>query len=188
MSIILLFLGSHTTAQATGSKNILPTPSVAIAQGGAFRGQVAPHCPHCGRKHKGESWKLTSACLVCGSNEHKVKDCHRARSFTAPKTGGNVSSVQKGSKSVASPSVPRQGTQTMGRQDARAPAIAYAMKSVEDTDALDVIIDNFTIFNTIVHALIDPRSTYSYVCTDIPNLGKLPRSETEYDILVMNPL
>ena len=36
--------------------------------------------------------------------------------------------------------------------------------------------------------MIDPRSTYSYVCTDIPNLGNLPRSETEYDILVTNPL
>ena len=96
--------------------------------------------------------------------------------------------VQKGNKSVASPSVPRQGTQTLGRQDGRAPARAYAMKAVEDTDALDVIVGNFTIFDTIMHALIDPGSTHSYICTDIPNLGKLPRSETEYDILVTNPL
>ena len=51
-----------------------------------------------------------------------------------------------------------------------------------------MIICNFTIFDTIVHALIDPGSTHSYVCTDIPNLGNLPRSETEYDILVTNPL
>ena len=76
----------------------------------------------------------------------------------------------------------------MGRHDARAPARAYAMQVVEDTDAPDVIVGNFTIFDTIIHALIDPRSTHSYVCTDIPNLGKLPRSETEYDILAMNPL
>ena len=118
--------------------------------------------------------------------EHKIRECTRARPFTAPQTGGNVSSIQKGSKSVASP--PRQGTQTMGRQDARAPARAYAMKVVEDTDAPDVIIGNFTIFNTVIHALIDPRSTHSYICIDIPSLGNLPRSETEYDILVTNPL
>ena len=62
------------------------------------------------------------------------------------------------------------------------------MKSVEDTDAPDVIIGNFTIFDTTVHPLIDPGSTHSYVCTDIPNLGNLPRSETEYDILVTNLL
>ena len=71
------------TAQATGSKNIIPTPVVASAQGGVSRGQVVPLCPHYGRKHKGECWKLTCAYLVCGSNEHKVKNCHRACSITA---------------------------------------------------------------------------------------------------------
>ena len=96
--------------------------------------------------------------------------------------------AQKGNKSVASPSVPRQGTQTQGRQDGRAPVRAYAMKAVEDTDAPDVIASNFQIFDTTVHALIDPGSTHSYICTDIPNLGKLLKSETEYDILVTNPL
>ena len=75
----------------------------------------------------------------------------------------------------------------MSRQDARAPARAYAMKIVEETDALDVIVGNFTIFDTIMHALIDLESTNSYVCTDISNLGNLPRSKTEYDILVTNP-
>ena len=62
------------------------------------------------------------------------------------------------------------------------------MKEVEDVDASDVIVGNCTIFDTIVHALINPGSTHSYVCTDIPNLGNLLRSETEYDILVTNPL
>ena len=62
------------------------------------------------------------------------------------------------------------------------------MKAVEDTDAPDVIVGYFIIYDTIVHALIDLGSTQSYVCIDIPNLGNLPRSETEYDILVTNPL
>ena len=131
---------------------------------------------------------MTGASLGCGSMEHKIRECNRARPFTTPQTGGNVSSVQKDSKSVASPSVPRQGTQNLARQDGRAPARAYAMKAVEDTDAPYVIVGNFTIFDTIVHALIDLGSTHSYVCTNIPNLGNLPRSETEYDILVTNPL
>ena len=107
-----------------------------------------------------------------------IKDCSRARSFTSPRTGGTGLAVQRGNKSVASPSVLRQVTQTMNRQDSHAPARSYAMKVVEDTDALDVIVGNFTIFDTIVHALIDPGSTHSYVCTDILNLGNLPRSET----------
>ena len=76
----------------------------------------------------------------------------------------------------------------MGRQDGCAPARAYAMKAVEDTDAPDVIVGNFQIFDTTVHALIDPGSTHSYICTDIPCVKNLPRSGTEYDILVTNSL
>ena len=76
----------------------------------------------------------------------------------------------------------------MGRQDGRASARAYAMKEVEDTDAPDVIVGNFQIFDTTVHALIDPGSTHSYICTDIPTAKNLPRSGIEYDILVTNPL
>ena len=37
------------------------------------------------------------------------------------------------------------------------------MKAVEEEDALDVIVGNFYIFETIIHALIDPGSTHSYI-------------------------
>ena len=131
---------------------------------------------------------MTGACLVCGSSEHKVKDCPRVCSFTAPRIGGTVSAVQKSNKnnrSVASPSTPRQMTQTMGRQDAGAPAKAYAMKAVEEKDATNMIVCNFYIFETIVYALIYLGSTHSYIFTTT-SLGSLPKSKTEYDILVKN--
>ena len=76
----------------------------------------------------------------------------------------------------------------MGRQDACAPARAYAMKAMEEKDEPDVIVGNFYIFGTIVHALIDRGSTHSYICTTIPSLGSLPKSKTEYDLLMTNPL
>ena len=116
-----------------------------------------------------------------------MKDCPRACSFIVPWTGGTVSAIQKSNKdnkSVASSSSLRQATQTMGRQDARAPAKAYSMKAVEEKDAPDVIVCNFYIFETIVHALIDPGSTHSYICTTILSLSSIPKSKTEYDILV----
>ena len=166
-------------------------PSVASALGGSSRGLLSSFFTHCGRRHKGECWRLTGACLACGFNEHKIKDCPRARSFSSPWTGGTVSAVQKSNKdnkSVASPIAPRQATQTIGRQDGRALARAYAMKAVEDKDASDVIVSKFSIFETNVYALIDPCPTHSYVYTSIPSLGSLPKSETEYDILVTNPL
>ena len=103
-------------AQATGRNTTLPAPSVASTPGGASGGQTAPHCSYCGRNYIGECWRLTGACLICGSKEHRARDCSRARSFTAPQTGGTTLVAQKGNKSVASPSVPRQGTQTQGSQ------------------------------------------------------------------------
>ena len=51
-----------------------------------------------------------------------------------------------------------------------------------------MIVGNFEIFDTTVHASIYPESIHSYICTDIPSLGNISRSETEYDILVTNPL
>ena len=62
------------------------------------------------------------------------------------------------------------------------------MKAVEEKDALNMIVGNFYIFETIVHALINPGSTHSYICTTILSLGSLPKSKIEYDILVTNPL
>ena len=40
------------STQATCSKTILPTPSVASALGGSSRGPGPPYCIRCGRKHK----------------------------------------------------------------------------------------------------------------------------------------
>ena len=76
----------------------------------------------------------------------------------------------------------------MDRQDARALARAYAMKAMEKKDAPNVIVCNFYIFETIIHPLIDPISTHSYICTTILSLGSLPKSKTKYNILVTNPL
>ena len=76
----------------------------------------------------------------------------------------------------------------MDRQDAHALARAYAMKAMEEKDAPNVIVCNFYIFETIIHALIDPSSTHSYICTTILSLGSLPKSKTKYNILVTNPL
>ena len=120
-----------------------------------------------------------------------MKDYPRSCSFTTPRIRGTVLIVHKSNKdnkSVVSPSAPRQATQTIGRQDAHAPARAYAMKAVEEKDAPDVIVGNFYIFKTIVHALIDPGSTHSYIYTTIPSLGSLSKSKIKYDILVTNPL
>ena len=61
------------------------------------------------------------------------------------------------------------------------------MKAMEEKDTPNVIVGNFYIFNTIIHALIDPGSTHSYICTTIPSLGSLLKRKTKYDIFLTNP-
>ena len=68
-----------------------------------------------------------------------------------------------------------------------APARAYVMKAREDQDALEVIVGIFSPYDIEIHALIDPGSTHSYICTELvfnrmPLVEKLP-----YDMLVTNP-
>ena len=69
-----------------------------------------------------------------------------------------------------------------------APTRACAMKAHEDQDAHEVIAGIFSLFNIEMHALIDPRSTHSYVCMEhvfdkVPTMEKLA-----YDMHVTSPL
>ena len=65
---------------------------------------------------------------------------------------------------------------------------AYAMKAREDQDAPEVITGNFSLYDIEMHALIDPGSTHSYICTEhvfdrMPSVEQLP-----YDMHVTSPL
>ena len=53
--------------------------------------------------------------------------------------------------------------ETMDHLTPTTPARAYAMRAREDQDAPGVIAGNFTLYNTEIHALIDPGSTHSYI-------------------------
>ena len=56
--------------------------------------------------------------------------------------------------------------ETVDRPIPIAPARAYAMKAREDQDALGVIVGIFCLHDIEMHALIDPDSTHSYICTE----------------------
>ena len=43
---------------------------------------------------------------------------------------------------------------------------AYAIKSREDQDAPEAVVGVLSLYDIEMHALIDPRSTHSYVCIE----------------------
>ncbi|XP_052876194.1 uncharacterized protein LOC128282004 [Gossypium arboreum] len=42
---------------------------------GPSRGVEIPDCEHCGKKHRGECWKVNRGCFRCGSTDHFIRDC-----------------------------------------------------------------------------------------------------------------
>ena len=79
-------------------------------------------------------------------------------------------------------------SETVDRPMPTAPARAYAMKAREDQNASEVITGIFSLYDIEMHALIDPGSTHSYICSEyvfdrMPSVEQLP-----YDMLVTSPL
>ena len=69
-----------------------------------------------------------------------------------------------------------------------APARAYAIKTREDQNALEVIANIFSLYDIEMYALIDPGSTHSYVCIE-HGFDKIPTMEQlAYDMHVTSPL
>ncbi|XP_021670331.2 uncharacterized protein LOC110657438 [Hevea brasiliensis] len=76
----------------------------------------------------------------------------------------------------------------MERPEVRALARAYAMRAQEEQDVPDVIWGTFFLYNMLVHTLVDPGCTHSYICITLPVERGVQIDETEQDILVTNPL
>ncbi|KAA3465538.1 Transposon Ty3-I Gag-Pol polyprotein [Gossypium australe] len=74
------------------------------------------------------------------------------------------------------------------RSEAKAPTKAYAIRTREEASSLDVITGTFTLYDTNVIALIDPRSTHSYICMNLVSNKSLPLVSIEFVIRVSNPL
>ena len=56
--------------------------------------------------------------------------------------------------------------ETVNRPTTTSPARAYAMRACEDQDAPGVIAGIFSLYDTEMHAFVDPGSTHSYICIE----------------------
>ena len=57
-------------------------------------------------------------------------------------------------------------SETVDRPLPTAPTRAYVIKAHEDQDASEVIAGIFSLYDIKMHALINPGSTHSYICTE----------------------
>ncbi|KAL5756115.1 hypothetical protein ACOSQ2_020861 [Xanthoceras sorbifolium] len=165
--------------------------SIASTPRSAARGPASVLCEYYGRKHPGECWKITGACLRCGSRDHFLRDCPQIRSIPVQQPEISTPTTSRGRR--PSQAVPEGGShigvsESVARPDSRAPARVYGVRAQEDKDAPDVIASIISIFDTTAIALIDPGSTYLYICDAMLKHRNLETEPTEYDVLVSNPI
>ncbi|XP_057985453.1 uncharacterized protein LOC131170429 [Hevea brasiliensis] len=110
-----------------------------------FRGPAptSSACPHCQKWHKGECWRVTGACLRCGSIEHQLRNCPRRTTTAAPtQVDRPAPAPPRGRRSGKSEAVgpsQRPTSEPAERPDNRPPARNYALRAQEEQDAPDVI-------------------------------------------------
>ncbi|KAG8490124.1 hypothetical protein CXB51_015779 [Gossypium anomalum] len=150
---------------------------------------VKPECQRCGRNHFGPC--RANECFRCGYPDHFIRDCpERAEKgkFQNVKASGadfrgrypRKAGIETSSKNVA--------RDAAVRSEGRAPARTYAIKAHEDASSPDVITCTFSLYDINVIALIDPGSTYSYVCMKLVSSMNIPVENTEFMVRVSNPL
>ncbi|KAA3487298.1 Gag-Pol polyprotein [Gossypium australe] len=125
-----------------------------------------------GKQYSSPKAQATSVSSA-GSNARPSNTVTRWR---PPRNVGNVTS----SKGMTKDST--------ARSEARAPAIAYAIRARDDALSPNVIISTFSLYDNNVIALIDPGSTHSYICENLVSSKKLPVEFTKFMIKVSNPL
>ena len=106
---------------------------------------------------------MIAQCLRESGDNRSLQESGRGKSVTLPSTrdrgrgqGGSIQHRGQG------------GTifETVDSPIPTAPARSYAIRAREDQDAPKVIAGIFSLYDIEMHALIDPRSTHSYVCIE----------------------
>ena len=79
-------------------------------------------------------------------------------------------------------------SETVDRPMPSTPARAYAMKARGDQDAPEVIVGIVSLYGIEMHALINPRSTHSYICIEHVFDKMTVVKQLSYDMHVTSPL
>ncbi|XP_017617781.2 uncharacterized protein LOC108462328 [Gossypium arboreum] len=148
-------------------------------------------CQHCRKYHLSECRGKTRACYKCGATDHFIRNCPLLQKYEEEQKEKQMATSQRSkraSQSSAAGATRSSAKDSVARSEVRAPTRTYAIRAREEAKAPDFIAGTFYLFDVIVYALIDPRSTHSYICTVLALEKKLSVEPTEYDVQVTNPL
>ncbi|KAA3474290.1 Transposon Ty3-I Gag-Pol polyprotein [Gossypium australe] len=165
-------------------------PATSVASVGNVQSD-RPECKYCGKRHPGSCRLNGRACFRCGSLDHFICDCLESVEQEIAQTprSDNVATKGRSSRNIRNVSGNKRTTRdTVARSEARTPTRAFAIRARKEASSPDVITGTFTLYDTSVIALIDPGSTYSYICMNLVSSKTLPVESSEFVINVSNPL
>ncbi|KAJ8899876.1 hypothetical protein K2173_019579 [Erythroxylum novogranatense] len=158
-----------------GRQQNFPASTTSSRGSSGGRGSGAPECPHCSSHHWGVCWRVTGACF----RSRASGEVSHASIGTRGRGRGRRISMKRANR-VPVKSVNRPLCLLLGR--------AYAPKAREDRDAPDVIAGTVSLFGSELYALIDPGSSYSYICAGEMFDKEMLIDQLEYDMHVTSPL
>ncbi|XP_017630160.1 uncharacterized protein LOC108473108 [Gossypium arboreum] len=146
-----------------------------------------------GPKIKSQTWpsqQTTSMAITGGSGRKSMTHyCSKMLENTLEQSIKSIL-AQKGNKQSRIVSHVRKEQrptrEKVGRSKSRMPR-TYAIWTQEEGDALDVITSEFSLFDTIVIALINLGSIHSYICTLLVREKELPVEFTKQKVIMTNP-
>ncbi|XP_069152031.1 uncharacterized protein [Solanum lycopersicum] len=140
--------GQQSAGNSDPQRNTMPRggrPEPKRGNGGEMQ-RPRKTCTKCGRTHLGECRQGTNACFGCGKSGHMVIDCPQNRS----QAGGNAQ--------------PRPTPHNAAAAEPPKRNKFNALKGREEQEkSADVVTGMLQVFSTYVYALLDPRSTLSFV-------------------------
>ncbi|KAJ8899271.1 hypothetical protein K2173_017306 [Erythroxylum novogranatense] len=144
-----------------------------------------PPCEYCGKRHGGECWAVTGACLACGSFDHKIRNCPVVL-WNPPHRGGGSGQRGRGrDRGRAGSSSMRPASQGSRPQSQ---ARVYAMTRQEAQDSPDVVAGALIVYDLEAFALLDLGSTHSFIAPHLTCRLHCDRELLQYGLEVSTPL
>ncbi|KAA3470471.1 ATP-dependent zinc metalloprotease FtsH [Gossypium australe] len=139
-------------------------------------------------RHPGECWRLTGACISCGSMEHRIKDCPRRVVMARDQPAATTLTLARGRGCSRSDSGRGFGQRGVTRVETGGPARVYAVRKPQTREATDVIAGTFTLQSFSLLALVDSGATRSFILRDVARELGIFVETSRLGVTVRSPL
>ncbi|GMI67673.1 hypothetical protein HRI_000436600 [Hibiscus trionum] len=172
--------------------NKMATPVVSINSTGNV--DRPPVCKFCQKNHFGQCRTQANLYYACGADDHYIRDCPKRndQSFVRPANQSSVPSSRGKHPRQVQSNNPGKGKAAQSKattyQESRAPARVYHIRGKEEEESPDVIAGTVELNLKPIYALIDSRSTHSFICSYLLDELKLKPETVQTGLIVSNPI